>query len=537
MIKKLLLLFLVLACANAEISLKDIDSKPPCRAKDFMIWQYLKQDITPSQADKAYKQLNTNSDKLLYVYAKKTDDLKVKKTVLCKKEKNLLSISDEKCLKLAMSPYKTLTLTNKQRKKLSKKVSSKKDKNLLKIQSEPYSQKAYIKYSANTILTLFVNTTVSHRRKNLNIHLNEKFINKLSSSWKISQFIKIVVNDKKLNRLQLSLLNLNGSKLNAQSNFFLALNHLKHSNKKEAVNYFNLSLKKSKHKIDIDKNYFWIYQVTNDKKYLNKLLLSMDINIYTLFAHEILDKSFDNYFSCVEVVDKEVKKDIRDPFDWSDILKEIKDTPNDKLFDLATLYMQPEMIPVQSFIIQKAYSFKMHGYIMPYDRYLKQLKNDDKALVYAIMRQESNLIPSALSRSYALGLMQLMPFVVDAIAKNHKEKIANYDEMFIPKNNIDYALKHLKWMQKSLYHPLFMAYAYNGGMGFLRRHLEKGTFNSGKYEPFLSMELISNSESREYGKKVLANYVMYKRVMGEEISIIHLFDTLTQPKKTDRFRG
>ena len=91
-------------------------------------------------------------------------------------------------------------------------------------------------------------------------------------------------------------------------------------------------------------------------------------------------------------------------------------------------------------------------------------------------------------------------------------------------------------MKKSLYHPLFMAYAYNGGMGFFRRHLETGTFNEGLYEPYLSMELMSNRESREYGKKVLANYVMYKKIMGEEVSIVHLFDTLTQPKKTDRFR-
>ncbi|MEA2091792.1 MAG: transglycosylase SLT domain-containing protein, partial [Campylobacterota bacterium] len=150
--------------------------------------------------------------------------------------------------------------------------------------------------------------------------------------------------------------------------------------------------------------------------------------------------------------------------------------------------------------------------------------------------QESKLIPSALSRSYALGLMQLMPFVADAISKNIKNPVKNYNEMFIPKNNINYALEHLKWMKKSLYHPLFMAYAYNGGMGFFKRHLLKGNFNSGKYEPFLSMELMSNSESREYGKKVLANYVMYKKVMGEDISIVRLFDRLTHPKMTDRFR-
>ncbi|MFT7004682.1 MAG: soluble lytic murein transglycosylase, partial [Sulfurimonas sp.] len=186
--------------------------------------------------------------------------------------------------------------------------------------------------------------------------------------------------------------------------------------------------------------------------------------------------------------------------------------------------------------LEKVYKHRMHGYIMPYNRYLKNITTDEKALVYAIMRQESKLIPSALSSSYALGLMQLMPFVTDAISKQVKNPIKNYDEMFVPKNNINYALNHLKWMKKSLYHPLFMAYAYNGGMGFLRRYLETNTFNSGKYEPFLSMELMSNSQSREYGKKVLANYVMYKKIMGEDVSIIHLFDTLTNPKMTDRFR-
>jgi len=172
---------------------------------------------------------------------------------------------------------------------------------------------------------------------------------------------------------------------------------------------------------------------------------------------------------------------------------------------------------------------------MPYEDNLRDLSSDDKALVYAIMRQESTFIPSALSRSFALGLMQMMPFLVDAMAKDMKEKI-DYNDMFIPEINLKYAIKHIEWMKKSLYHPLFMAYAYNGGMGFLRKYLKKGTFLNKEYEPYLSMELMSNRESREYGKKVLANYVMYKKILGEEISIIHLFQTLKYPKKTDRFR-
>ena len=518
------------------ITLPDIYSKPPSRAKNFMIWQYLKQDVSPADADKAYSQIKGKSNKILNLYAKKTNDKEIKEKVSCMKKTDLLSIKDEKCLNLAFSAYKTLALTKEQREELSKRVTSKSKKSLLKIQSEPFTQKAYSTYKADTVLTLFMNSPTSYRRKNLNIHLDEEFINSMSSSWKISEFIKIVVHDDKLNRLQLALLNLSGSTLNSKNNFFLALNHLKHKNNQEAMKHFTISLSKAKHKIDVDKNNFWMYKISKEKKYLKRLLDSNDINIYTLYTNEIQNKNINNYFSNVKTSSDKAKRNLQDPFAWSYILDDIRNTPQEKLLKLSKKYMQQEMIPVQTLIIERANKYNIHGYIMPYDKYLKDITTDEKALVYAIMRQESKLIPSALSRSYALGLMQLMPFVTDHISKKIENPVKNYSEMFIPKNNINYALEHLEWMQKSLYHPLFMAYAYNGGMGFFKRHLLRGNFNSGKYEPFLSMELMSNSESREYGKKVLANYVMYKKVMGEDVSIVHLFDTLTRPKMTDRFR-
>ena len=532
----LTLIFLVSTNIYAEITLEEINEKPQSRAKNFMIWQYFNQDITPEQADKAFVQLDGVSNKLFFAYAKKTNDKEIKKIVSCMKERKILNIKDKGCLKLAMSPYKTLALTNKQREDLAKRVDSKYIKELLEIQSAPFSQELYATYDPSVVLTMFVSTTASHRRNNLNKFLHKKLLDHLSSSWKISQLIKIVLNDDKLDNLQKSMLKLDGENLNSLDNFYLALNHIKHSSKNGALKHLNLSLSKAKKMIDVDKNYFWMYKITKDQKYLGKLLLSDDINVYSLFAHETLNKNIENYFSAVETDDNLNHKSLEDPFNWNDILKEIRSTPKDNLFDLASSYKQENMIPVQSYILQKAYGFKMHGYIMPYNKYLGDISNDEKALVYAIMRQESNLIPSALSRSYALGLMQLMPFVVDDLSKREKQPINEYSEMFIPENNINYALKHIEWMKKSLYHPLFMAYAYNGGMGFFRRHLEKGTFNHGEYEPFLSMEMMSNVESREYGKRVLANYVMYKKVMGEKISIVHLFDTLTQPKKTDRFR-
>ena len=540
MLKKLFLLSTILACLNAEIALHDINSKPSGRAKNFMIWQYLKQDITPLQADAAYAQVEGDIAKIKREYLKKSNNEVLQKEIECRNEKDLLSIDEKDCLKLAMSPYKTLDLDDSSREELLKRLESDHAKNLVKIQAESYSEKAYKSYDAKTILTMFTSSTKKHIQENLNIDLSKDFINSIfskdKSSWRKFSFIKKVVNNDELDKLQISLLLLNGEHVDSESNFLLALNHLKFSRKSHAVKHFELAIKKAKRRMNADKNRFWIYLVTADKKYLNDLLLSMDINIYTLYAKDKLGKKVDNYFSSVEIVDEKSKKDICDPFVWNNIMEEIKDTPKSELLKLANKYSQKNMSSVQSFIIEKAYGFKMHGYIMPYDEHLKDISNDEKALVYALMRQESNLVPSALSRSFALGLMQLMPFVADDLSKRIKNPITCYDDMFKPSYNIKYALKHLEWMKKSLYHPLFTAYAYNGGMGFLRRHLQSGTFNKGKYEPFMSMELMSNRESREYGKKVLSNYVMYKKILGEDISIVDLLNSLTDPKKTDRFR-
>ena len=111
-----------------------------------------------------------------------------------------------------------------------------------------------------------------------------------------------------------------------------------------------------------------------------------------------------------------------------------------------------------------------------------------------------------------MGLMQIMPFLSKAIAKEKGYKNFHLLQMFEPKINLEFALHHLKWLQRNLDHPLFIAYAYNAGFGFLRKTLnKKKLFSNRKYEPFLSMELIPYQETRLYGKKVLANYYIYAK--------------------------
>ena len=120
---------------------------------------------------------------------------------------------------------------------------------------------------------------------------------------------------------------------------------------------------------------------------------------------------------------------------------------------------------------------------------------EDRALILALARQESRFVPAALSRSFAIGAMQMMPFLIRAMAEDKGEKDVDLTEFFYPERIVPYAKDHLKWLRRRLDNPLFIAYAYNGGIGFTNREVVGKLFvTKGKYEPFLSMELVPYAE-------------------------------------------
>jgi len=167
---------------------------------------------------------------------------------------------------------------------------------------------------------------------------------------------------------------------------------------------------------------------------------------------------------------------------------------------------------------------------------MKKMTPERQALIYAIARQESRFVPASVSRSFALGMMQFMPFLVKHVAKEKGHKI-DLDDMFDPYRAIEYADFHLDYLTKYLYHPLFIAYAYNAGIGFTKRHIKnKRHFRMGPYEPYMSMETMKNYEAREYGKKVLANYIIYLNKLGVVTRIFPLIKLLATPSATDKFR-
>lgn len=535
---KLFLVAIVALPLLADISLKQIDQKPKSLAKDFMIWQFFKQDVSQSELDQAFWQIDNVNRKMFFAYANKSSRPEVKYTAKCMRLKmqDFKKSNDKSCLKIAASTGKLSALKKTQRDRILKLLDSKYYYKVSTILDEQNLSKKYQNYPPELFLRVFNASYGNFRRANYNFKPSKEYINKVAKLKGFYRALTSSMNDKKLQNFASSLIQVDSKDLDSKTEFYLGINQLKFGTKKEAVKHFKRSEKRAYYQSHKDKALFWQALVSNSHNLYKKLAKSWDINFYSLYAQELVGATDKNYYLSLKTSDKNSTIDLKDPFIFKQILDEIKTTPRDNLYDLAQKYNAPNLLPIQSFIVEKASKYKLQGFLMPYDKELGNIDNQTKALIYSLMRQESRFVPAALSRSYALGLMQIMPFLAEDISKKIKPKLSSLDDMFDPTINLTYAIYHTRWLQNRVWHPLFLAYAYNGGIGFTRRHIRSDNFKDGAYEPFMSMETMRNVESREYGKKVLSNYVIYSAELNQSVSLIKLVNDLLDPSKTDRFR-
>lgn len=134
----------------------------------------------------------------------------------------------------------------------------------------------------------------------------------------------------------------------------------------------------------------------------------------------------------------------------------------------------------------------------------------DKALVYAVIRQESRFNPNARNKSSgAVGLMQLMPTTAQHIAGKAGVDLGE-DKLQDPIINIDLGQKYLAELlsTQGVDNNLFkLAVAYNAGPGKLARWSENASFEN---DPLYFIEAIPAAETRMFVERVLTNYWIYR---------------------------
>jgi soluble lytic murein transglycosylase len=311
------------------------------------------------------------------------------------------------------------------------------------------------------------------------------------------------------------------------SNVLLGINALQFNSPQKAEYFFQIALSKADNQPKIDLSNFWLYKITKDKSYLDKLVASENVNIYTLSARDILGLPYDNII--VPEFDPKAKASIDpySPVDWENIKLDALANPND-LDAIAEKYRTLETAGIYIFLKEKATNFKISYFPMPFNEYFAPYDKDRQAIMYALARQETRFVPASISPAFALGMMQIMPFLTNHLCKERCEDI-DLDEMFKPSVAVSYANQHLDYLYKTLNHPLHIAYAYNGGIGFTRSVRKNEALfrgHGGEYEPYMSMELIKYPETRDYGKKVLANYVVYSNLLGNKVTATELLNRL-----------
>lgn len=138
----------------------------------------------------------------------------------------------------------------------------------------------------------------------------------------------------------------------------------------------------------------------------------------------------------------------------------------------------------------------------------------DRALLYALMRQESKFKVEATSRVGARGLMQLMPRTASYMAKDRSlVHGAGANRLYEPAYNLELGQTYVNYLiSNSAGGDLFdMAVAYNGGPGNLRRWKREVALD----DPLLFIESIPNPESRDFVEKVLTNFWIYRARLGQ----------------------
>ncbi len=515
-----------------EISLSFLNSKPKSIYKDYYIWRYLDQNISSKRAFDLIGDVENMNKKLFLRFCKKIDSKIYKKIYKCytMKPKEFIK-SDADCIKIGFSIYDATKLSKNELKGIENKVykSYPKFYASLKVLTSKNPFDTLMKSNNDLFFSVFNHVGSKYREKYLDKSISKKKIGVIERDKRFNETIKLIVTNLSLVKLQKSILDINGTMLDANSNFFLAMNDLRYGKKQKALKYLDIANKKFYFRFDKDKVLFWKYLITKDLEILYKLTKSFDINIYTIYAKQKLDglKSL-NITTNLKCKNSKGIVSITDPFSWLKILNKI-DKKDTNLTKIADSFKSCKDLPFKAFVLERLNYKDKNYFISPYKKYLHQYSLDKKILLLSIARQESRFIPSSISSSYALGMMQFMPFLSFATAKKENLKYFTLNDMFYPKIAYSFASKHLSYLQSKLHNPLFIAYAYNAGLGFTKKMLKSGLFKKGKYEPYISMELVPYGESRRYGKKVLANYIIYSKIFGKQIDIKTLFQSLIQP--------
>ncbi len=153
-------------------------------------------------------------------------------------------------------------------------------------------------------------------------------------------------------------------------------------------------------------------------------------------------------------------------------------------------------------LLRVAFPMKVVEYISA-----KGLAGDaDPLLVAAVMREESSYDPDTISRTGAVGLMQVMPSTAKFIAEASGMSPLSAGALRDPETNISLGAWYLAYLwRKTSGNPVLTIAGYNAGLSSVRQWQKRYPLDDDEF-----IESIPYRETRNYTKKVLKSYEAFK---------------------------
>ncbi|PAF48125.1 hypothetical protein BKH46_02100 [Helicobacter sp. 12S02634-8] len=532
--KIIIFIFLLHSLLIAQpITLEFLQSKPQGVVRDFYIWQFISLPTTTIQeAKQAYALVASKTPRIQKALEAKGVPTEMPQDIMCKNLSfEALKAQDGTCIVFGLKLSDVLMISEADTQLIMDKIKPLNQAlyEQISILRSPHILTALLDTSAKNFGTIFNGLTYTQKLAIFNEPIDPKKLQALANenNATFNKMLHTIILDSRFEMFKKSLAQADITQSDANTFFLLGINEVLEKSDKKALVYFGRSQAAAIDPFMRDRALFWQYLISKNKLFLRELAQSQFVDIFSIYAHQKLGgkpaytivSTFENISS------QDPDFDFKDPFEWQILRDNIFAISDTQAYQQVLHYFRyQKTLPHLVYFLNRESKYKINYFITPYEDLISWHDDDEKSMVYAIARQESHLLPALISRSYALGVMQIMPFNVAPFAKEmHLEGITLTD-MFDPQTALRFGNYYLNHLKEEFPHPLFVAYAYNGGPGFLRRLLAKNElFLKGrKYEPWLSMELLPYEESRFYGMKVMANYVIYQELFGHKVNLEEL---------------
>lgn len=369
--------------------------------RDFYINEFLQQDISSSDAYETLSLIDNMNDEMFHHFANKfAHDETFAVSQCMKMTKDDLVDSYADCIAVGLSLEDISNLSALDLDLVKQKIGNKYPtlSKYLKVISSSIPFTKLITLKKDQFYELYFGVSQEFRTKYFNYKLPKRTFQKIFIDKKnFDKFLEITLKNREQKVLNKSLLRVDDEGLKSNSSFLLALNALGFNDLNSSYKYLESALEKSSTSFETNRINFWLYKVTKNEEYLEKVLENKNIDIYSILLNELANKK-------IKVSFKENKE------------------------------------------------FKI---------LIKDFNLEKKALFYSLAENKSSFNKNKISKEFNIGVMQVNIYLLKSIRNSILEnKISTIDSYFTLEDNISLASIYVDTIMKSYKNPIFRLLAY-----------------------------------------------------------------------------